>query len=203
MTPPPDPPRNPPPESGPVSGPVSGPTRSRRDTWFGDSAGSVWKFLGRWAFPLFVLLIAGVVRALNPLRGALALLAIAVLPLTYQLAAELDDGQRAFARSSALQALESAHVVVADHSRRGVLPRAVLHVSETRPLWIVRGPSNVDSLLAELRTRAIPVTFLLHREFGDSRVSRALAAARVPGDSLVTAGTLPAGTEVVVWSPRR
>jgi predicted PurR-regulated permease PerM len=40
-----------PPETGPVP-------RSRRDTWLGETGGSVWKFLGRWAFPLFVLVIA-------------------------------------------------------------------------------------------------------------------------------------------------
>ena len=62
-------------------------------------------------------------------------------------------------RSSALQALESAHVVVADHSGRGVLPRAVLHVSETRPLWIVRGPSTLtrcspSSALGRSRSRS-------------------------------------------------
>jgi predicted PurR-regulated permease PerM len=54
MTPPPDPPVPPSTESGPVSGP----TRARRETWFGEGGNSVWKFLGRWAFPLFVLLIA-------------------------------------------------------------------------------------------------------------------------------------------------
>jgi predicted PurR-regulated permease PerM len=48
----------PPPESGPVSGPTSGPTRRTRDTWFGNAPTTVWTFLGRWAFPLFVLLIA-------------------------------------------------------------------------------------------------------------------------------------------------
>ncbi|HEX4454475.1 MAG TPA: AI-2E family transporter [Kofleriaceae bacterium] len=39
--------------------PESGPTRMRtRDTWFGNAPATVWTFLGRWAFPLFVLLIA-------------------------------------------------------------------------------------------------------------------------------------------------
>ena len=33
----------------------SGPVRGRRDTWFGDTRGSVLRFLGRWGFPLFVL----------------------------------------------------------------------------------------------------------------------------------------------------
>ena len=39
--------------------PESGPTRVRaRDTWFGNAPTTIWTFLGRWAFPLFVLLIA-------------------------------------------------------------------------------------------------------------------------------------------------
>ncbi len=39
--------------------PESGPTRVRaRDTWFGNAPSTMWTFLGRWAFPLFVLLIA-------------------------------------------------------------------------------------------------------------------------------------------------
>jgi predicted PurR-regulated permease PerM len=39
--------------------PESGPTRTRtRDTWFGTAPATMWTFLGRWAFPLFVLLIA-------------------------------------------------------------------------------------------------------------------------------------------------
>ncbi len=39
--------------------PESGPTRTRtRDTWFGNAPATMWTFLGRWAFPLFVLLIA-------------------------------------------------------------------------------------------------------------------------------------------------
>jgi predicted PurR-regulated permease PerM len=39
--------------------PESGPTRVRtRDTWFGNAPTTVWTFLGRWAFPLFVLFIA-------------------------------------------------------------------------------------------------------------------------------------------------
>ncbi|HEY1813586.1 MAG TPA: AI-2E family transporter [Kofleriaceae bacterium] len=43
----------------PDSPPESGPTRVRtRDTWFGNAPTTVWTFLGRWAFPLFVLLIA-------------------------------------------------------------------------------------------------------------------------------------------------
>ena len=33
-------------------------TRGRRDTWFGDSRGSVLRFLGRWAFVVFVIAIA-------------------------------------------------------------------------------------------------------------------------------------------------
>jgi predicted PurR-regulated permease PerM len=43
----------------PESPPESGPTRVRaRDTWFGNAPTTLWTFLGRWAFPLFVLLIA-------------------------------------------------------------------------------------------------------------------------------------------------
>src|SRR3954467_4245977 len=36
----------------------SGPVRGRRDTWFGDTRGSVLRFLGRWAFVVFILVIA-------------------------------------------------------------------------------------------------------------------------------------------------
>ena len=40
----------------------SGPTRGRRDTWFGDSRGSVLRFLGRWAFVVFIIFIAVIGR---------------------------------------------------------------------------------------------------------------------------------------------
>ena len=58
------------PEDPPQSGPIekitqplgaiadSGPIRGRRDTWFGDTRGSVLRFLGRWAFVVFILFIA-------------------------------------------------------------------------------------------------------------------------------------------------
>ena len=36
----------------------SGPTRGRRETWFGDSRGSVLRFLGRWAFVVFIIIVA-------------------------------------------------------------------------------------------------------------------------------------------------
>ncbi|MEO8844125.1 MAG: AI-2E family transporter [Kofleriaceae bacterium] len=36
----------------------SGPTRGRRETWFGDNRGSVLRFLGRWAFVVFIILVA-------------------------------------------------------------------------------------------------------------------------------------------------
>jgi predicted PurR-regulated permease PerM len=36
----------------------SGPTRGRRDTWFADSRGSVLRFLGRWAFVVFIIIVA-------------------------------------------------------------------------------------------------------------------------------------------------
>jgi hypothetical protein len=57
-----------PPDSG--SGPIeritqplgtiseSGPVRGRRDTWFGDTRGSVLRFLGRWAFVVFIIIVA-------------------------------------------------------------------------------------------------------------------------------------------------
>ncbi len=45
-----------PPDTGPVP-------RSRQGTWFGDGAGPVWRFLGRWAFPLFIVFIAFLGRA--------------------------------------------------------------------------------------------------------------------------------------------
>src|SRR5450432_2774208 len=59
------------PPGGPIdSGPIeritqpmatlteSGPTRGRRETWFGDSRGSVLRFLGRWAFVVFIIIVA-------------------------------------------------------------------------------------------------------------------------------------------------
>jgi predicted PurR-regulated permease PerM len=55
-----------PPESGPIekiTQPIatiadSGPVRGRRDTWFGDTRGSVLRFLGRWAFVVFIIIVA-------------------------------------------------------------------------------------------------------------------------------------------------
>jgi len=70
--PPADPPGKPP-ESG--SGPIeritqplgtiaeSGPVRGRRDTWFGDTRGSVLRFLGRWAFVVFIIIVAIIGRS--------------------------------------------------------------------------------------------------------------------------------------------
>src|SRR5450432_3514990 len=60
------PPESGPPESGPVekiTQPLatiadSGPVRGRRDTWFGDTRGSVLRFLGRWAFVVFIIIVA-------------------------------------------------------------------------------------------------------------------------------------------------
>ena len=59
------------PPGGPIdSGPIeritqpmatsteSGPTRGRRETWFADSRGSVLRFLGRWAFVVFIIIVA-------------------------------------------------------------------------------------------------------------------------------------------------
>lgn len=55
---------NPPDSPAPPSDPAPhAAVRSRRDTWFGDASGSVWRFLGRWAFPLFVVFIAFLGRA--------------------------------------------------------------------------------------------------------------------------------------------
>ena len=51
-------------ESGPTSGGLPGITttqRTRRDTWFGENAPSR-RFLGRWGFPLFILIIAFIGR---------------------------------------------------------------------------------------------------------------------------------------------
>jgi predicted PurR-regulated permease PerM len=44
-------------ESGPITGPTGFPMRTRRDTWFGENAPSR-RFLSRWGFPLFIVLIA-------------------------------------------------------------------------------------------------------------------------------------------------
>ncbi|MEO9156234.1 MAG: AI-2E family transporter [Kofleriaceae bacterium] len=72
--PPADPPGKPP-ESGPPRPEVeritqpfgtisdSGPLRGRRDTWFGDSRGSVLRFLGRWAFVVFIIIVAIIGRS--------------------------------------------------------------------------------------------------------------------------------------------
>jgi len=65
-----DPPGKPP-ESGPIEritqplGAIadSGPTRGRRDTWFGDTRGSVLRFLGRWAFVVFIIIVAIIGRS--------------------------------------------------------------------------------------------------------------------------------------------
>ena len=51
-------------ESGPITGPIGGPgfpMRTRRDTWFGENAPSR-RFLARWGFPLFIVLIAFIGR---------------------------------------------------------------------------------------------------------------------------------------------
>jgi predicted PurR-regulated permease PerM len=65
-----DPPGKPP-ESGPIEritqplGTIadSGPVRGRRDTWFGDTRGSVLRFLGRWAFVVFIIIVAIIGRS--------------------------------------------------------------------------------------------------------------------------------------------
>ena len=65
-----DPPGKPP-ESGPIEritqplGTIadSGPTRGRRETWFGDTRGSVLRFLGRWAFVVFIIIVAIIGRS--------------------------------------------------------------------------------------------------------------------------------------------
>ena len=41
----------------------SGPTRGRRETWFGDTRGSVLRFLGRWAFVVFIIIVAIIGRS--------------------------------------------------------------------------------------------------------------------------------------------
>ncbi|MFT3699625.1 MAG: AI-2E family transporter [Kofleriaceae bacterium] len=61
-----------PPESGPIDritqpmtnlADQSGPLRGRRDTWFGDTRGSVLRFLGRWAFVVFIIIVAIIGRS--------------------------------------------------------------------------------------------------------------------------------------------
>lgn len=67
-----DPPPSGPPESGPIEritqplqslNDQSGPLRGRRDTWFGDTRGSVLRFLGRWAFVVFIIIVAIIGRS--------------------------------------------------------------------------------------------------------------------------------------------
>ena len=154
-------------------------------------------------WPLFALLAAGAMRGLALDRPATPLLAVAVFFVTYSSAVRADEEQLAFAHSRAWQALAKARVVVADHAQRGVLPRTLLHVPENCLVWIVRPSTNVDSLIAGLAARGRPVTLLLHREVGDPRVARVIEVRRAAGDSLESEGTVPAGTEVVRWFPRR
>ncbi len=59
----PDDPRDTPPAGVPRA-PDTGPmARSRPNTWFGDGVGPVWRFLGRWAFPIFIVVILVLGRA--------------------------------------------------------------------------------------------------------------------------------------------
>lgn len=86
---------NPPDSPAPPSDSTPGTTgRSRRDTWFGDASGSVWRFLGRWAFPLVVVFIAFVGRAvLLPFVFA-ALIAYILTPIVARMSVRRDGTSR-------------------------------------------------------------------------------------------------------------
>ena len=86
------------PESGPVSGPTS---RTRRETWFGDQPNPVWKFLGRWAFPLFIVLVAFLGRSvLLPFVFA-SLIAYILAPIVQRMS-ERKNGTRRMPRGLAI-----------------------------------------------------------------------------------------------------
>jgi dolichyl-phosphate-mannose-protein mannosyltransferase len=152
-------------------------------------------------WPLLALLVTGAVRALSPGRSTMPLLAIATALLTWQSASELDASQVRLVRSPAWQALKSARLVVADHDQRGLLPRCVLHVPADAPVCVVFDPAALDSLLPAHSVSGFPVTFLLSSEFGDPRMRQALENAALAGDSVVSKGYGPAGTEVLMWTP--
>lgn len=154
-------------------------------------------------WPLLALLVGGAVRDLSRDRAALPLLAIAVGLLSYQVAGGMDEAQQRLARSPAWQALSSARAIVADHFQRGILPRTARRVPAETPVWVVRDSMDISSLPGEWSGTGVPVTFLLHRELGDARVRQALESAAIAGDSVVSAGLVPGGTEVVVWTPVR
>jgi hypothetical protein len=154
-------------------------------------------------WPLFALLAVGAIRGLGLDRAATPVLAIAVFFLTYSSAVRSDQDQVAYAHSPAWHTLAEARVVVADHAQRGVLPRTMLRVPPDAYVWVVRPSTNVDSLMAGLHARGRPVTLLVHPEAGDPRVTRAIERLRAAGDSFVPAGVVPAGTQVMLWRPRR
>jgi hypothetical protein len=89
-------------------------------------------------------------------------------------------------------------------AQRGVLPPHDAPRAPDAYVWVVRPSTNVDSLMAGLHARGRPVTLLVHPEAGDPRVTRAIErAASAAGDSFVPAGVVPAGTQVMLWRPRR
>ncbi len=75
--------------------------RSRRDTWFGDTGGSVWRFLGRWAFPLFVLLIAFLGRSVMLPFVFAALIAYILAPIVARMTVR-KNGTRRMPRALAI-----------------------------------------------------------------------------------------------------
>lgn len=75
--------------------------RSRRDTWFGDTRGSVWRFLGRWAFPLFVGLIAFLGRSVMLPFVFAALIAYILAPIVARMS-ERKNGTRRMPRALAI-----------------------------------------------------------------------------------------------------
>jgi predicted PurR-regulated permease PerM len=101
---PPDPPGPPSPEGGvprsSESGPTTQPSRTRSQTWFGDG-NTVQRFLARWGFPLFVLLIAIIGHSvLLPFVFA-SLIAYILSPIVRAMA-ERKDGRRRMPRGLAI-----------------------------------------------------------------------------------------------------
>ncbi len=90
------------PPSGVPRSPDTGPTpRSRPNTWFGDGAGPVWRFLGRWAFPLFIVFIAILARAvLLPFVFA-GLIAYILSPIVRRMS-ERENGTKRMPRGLAI-----------------------------------------------------------------------------------------------------
>src|SRR5262245_10885306 len=93
-------PDEPGPHSEGIPQPASGPTRTRRDTWFGENTPAR-RFLTRWGFPLFVLIVAFLGRKVL-LPFIFAFLIAYILSPIVRAMSERNDGSRRMPRGVAI-----------------------------------------------------------------------------------------------------